>query len=59
MYENYVSSSVVHNYEETSSDNKWITWSAMNGTNLRREMGNTNNCDYRVSLIIPIYNKAE
>lgn len=31
----------------------------MNGTNLRREMGNTNNCDYRVSLIIPIYNKAE
>lgn len=22
-------------------------------------MGNTNNCDYRVSLIIPIYNKAE
>lgn len=59
MYENYVSSSVVHNYEETSSDNKWITWSAMNGTNLRRKMGNTNNCDYRVSLIIPIYNKAE
>lgn len=31
----------------------------MNGTNLRRKMGNTNNCDYRVSLIIPIYNKAE
>lgn len=31
----------------------------MKGTNLRREMGNTNNCDYRVSLIIPIYNKAE
>nr|WP_288823414.1 glycosyltransferase [uncultured Mogibacterium sp.] len=31
----------------------------MNETNLRREMGNTNNCDYRVSLIIPIYNKAE
>lgn len=31
----------------------------MNGTNRRREMGNTNNCDYRVSLIIPIYNKAE
>ena len=59
MYENYVSSSVVHNYEETSSDNKWITWSAMNGTNLRREIENTNNCDYRVSLIIPIYNMAE
>ena len=36
-----------------------MTWSAMNETNLRREMGNTNNCDYRVSLIIPIYNKAE
>ena len=47
------------NYEEPSRDNKWITWSAMNGTNLRRKMGNTNNCDYRVSLIIPIYNKAE
>ena len=31
----------------------------MNGTNLRREIENTNNCDYRVSLIIPIYNKAE
>ena len=36
-----------------------MTWSAMNETNLRREMGNTNNCDYRVSLIIPIYNMAE
>ena len=47
------------NYEEPSRDNKWITWSAMNGTNLRREIENTNNCDYRVSLIIPIYNKAE
>ena len=31
----------------------------MNGTNLRREIENTNNCDYRVSLIIPIYNMAE
>ena len=31
----------------------------MNGTNRRREMGNTNNCDYRVSLIIPIYNMAK
>ena len=31
----------------------------MNGTNRQREMGNTDNYEYRVSLIIPIYNMAE